>query len=270
MANSCTKKLPGKVWIVGAGPGDAELLTIKAARLIASADVILYDALVGDDVKALFPAHTANIYVGKRKGRHAISQEEINQLLIDQASAGLTICRLKGGDPFVFGRGGEEALAVAQAGIEVEIVPGITAASGCSALAGIPLTHRGLTQGCTFVTAHSRADDGVEAESSINWASLAQSGNTLVFYMGLSRIHQIQSQLCAHGLSASTPAAVVERGCTAQQRVLVGELGTLNNIIAEHHVAAPALILVGDVVSLHSQLSGAATIELNHTEQLSA
>lgn len=284
MTHSCTKKssgptnkaggsytaTPGKVWIVGAGPGDADLLTIKAARLIASADVIMYDALVSDDIKALFPASTTCIYVGKRKGRHAIDQEGINQMLINQAKAGFNVCRLKGGDPYVFGRGGEEALAAVAEGIDVEVVPGITAASGCAAIAGIPLTHRGITQGCTFVTAHARAEAGVEVDSSINWASLAQSGNTLVFYMGLSKIEQIRSQLCQHGKSAATPVAVIERGCTPQQRVLVSDLAKVGQVIIDEQVAAPALIVVGDVVSLHEQLSQNTQTELNHTEQLSA
>ena len=260
----------GKVWIVGAGPGDADLLTVKAARLIAAADVIMYDALVSDEIKSLFPESATCIYVGKRKGRHAIDQNGINQMLINQAKAGLNVCRLKGGDPYVFGRGGEEALAANAAGVTVEVVPGITAASGCSALAGIPLTHRGITQGCTFVTAHARAESGVEADSTIDWGSLARSRNTLVFYMGLSKVEQICSQLCANGLPQSTPVAVVERGCTAEQRVLVGDLARLQQIITEQHVAAPALIIVGEVVSLHSQLSQPTDTELTHTEQLSA
>ena len=148
----------GRVAIVGAGPGDADLLTVKAVKRIQTADIIFYDALVSEDIKDLFPEGVPCIYVGKRKGRHAIAQDGINQALVDQAKLGLTVCRLKGGDPFIFGRGGEEALALRDAGIAVEVVPGISAANGCSAYAGIPLTHRGITQGCTFVTAHSRAN----------------------------------------------------------------------------------------------------------------
>ncbi|WP_317932606.1 uroporphyrinogen-III C-methyltransferase [Halioxenophilus sp. WMMB6] len=270
MAISCTKKRPGTVTIVGAGPGDPDLLTVKAVRTITNADVILYDALVSEEIQTYFPASADCIYVGKRKGRHAIPQQQINQMLVDQAQMGLNVCRLKGGDPFVFGRGGEEALAVRAAGIEVQIVPGISAANGCAAYAGIPLTHRGLTQGCTFVTAHTRAESGVEIDSSVNWASLASSGNTLVFYMGLSRVDTIQNQLQKHGLSGATPVAIIERGCTEQQRVHVAQLANLEALVATNEVAAPALIVVGEVVSLHSQLNWLAEVGTNQVEQLTA
>ena len=245
----------GRVAIVGAGPGDVDLLTVKAVKCIESADIIFYDALVSEEIQALFPEGVPCIYVGKRKGRHAISQDGINQALVDQASLGLTVCRLKGGDPFIFGRGGEEALALRDAGIAVEVVPGISAANGCSAYAGIPLTHRGITQGCTFVTAHSRANEvGQEADSDINWQALAAAGNTLVFYMGLQGLASICATLVAHGLPSSTPAALVEKGTTAEQRVITGTLSNLPQTIAEAQVAAPTLLIVGEVVTLHDRL----------------
>lgn len=240
----------GRVAIVGAGPGDAELLTVKAVRCIEAADIIFYDALISEEIKALFPKGIACIYVGKRKGRHAISQQGINQALLDQAKAGLNVCRLKGGDPFIFGRGGEEALALREAGVAVDIVPGISAANGCSAYAGIPLTHRGITQGCIYITAHSRAEGGQEAQSQINWHSLATSGLTLVFYMGLSRTQLISDQLNHYGLGADTPVAIVERGGSADQRVLTGRLDGLTALAEEHQAKAPALIIVGRVVDL--------------------
>ncbi len=246
----------GRVAIVGAGPGDADLLTVKAVKRIQTADIIFYDALVSEDIKDLFPEGVPCIYVGKRKGRHAIAQDGINQALVDQAKLGLTVCRLKGGDPFIFGRGGEEALALRDAGIAVEVVPGISAANGCSAYAGIPLTHRGITQGCTFVTAHSRANScGQEADSDINWLSLASSGNTLVFYMGLSRTQRISCELQRGGLPGNTPVAIVERGGSALQRVITGELSRLSTLAEDNQAKAPALIIVGEVVSLHHELN---------------
>jgi len=268
--NSRSSKAVGRVAIVGAGPGDADLLTVKAVKCIEAADVVFYDALISDEIKALFPNNALCIYVGKRKGRHAITQEGINQALIDQARMGANVCRLKGGDPFVFGRGGEEALALRAAGIAVEIVPGISAAHGCSAYAGIPLTHRGITQGCTFVTAHSQAIAGEELEPQTNWSALAGSGHTLVFYMGLSRTDRISSQLCQHGMLATTPVAIIERGGTEQQRVLTGQLSQLTQLALENNAQAPALIIVGDVVALHHELHGLMQNSLDQSHQLTA
>ena len=261
----------GRVAIVGAGPGDVDLLTVKAVKCIESADIIFYDALVSEEIQALFPEGVPCIYVGKRKGRHAISQDGINQALVDQASLGLTVCRLKGGDPFIFGRGGEEALALRDAGIAVEVVPGISAANGCSAYAGIPLTHRGITQGCTFVTAHSRANEvGQEADSDINWQALAAAGNTLVFYMGLSRSQRISTELQRGGMSGATPVAIVERGGSANQRVITGQLAGLTELAQEHHVQAPALIIVGEVVTLHHELNQVLQSAMAQPQQLTA
>lgn len=245
-------KPQGKVWIVGAGPGDPELLTLRALRAIQSADLILFDYLVSDEIRALFPQTVPAFYVGKKKDQHSIAQRDLNALLIKHARAGKTICRLKGGDPFVFGRGGEEMLALVQAGIEAEVVPGITSASGCATYAGIPLTHRGLAQGCTFVTAHG------ETEAQINWPALARLQHTLVFYMGLSRAEWIQQSLMDNGMSGHTPAAVIENGCRSNQRLISGELRELPALIQKFKILSPALILVGDVVALAAQLQAPA------------
>lgn len=239
----------GKVWLVGAGPGDAELLTIKALRVIEGADLILFDQLVGKEIRALFPKSAPSFYVGKRKGQHSIAQKDLNALLVKKAREGKSVCRLKGGDPFVFGRGGEEMLALVNAGIEVEVVPGITAAAGCSASAGIPLTHRGLAQGCTFVTAHG------EHELNLNWQALAALNHTLVFYMGVSRAELIRAELLRAGMAPSLPIAVVEKGCRPDQRVLVDTLHGLSQLVAEAEVQSPALIVVGEVVRLASRLN---------------
>lgn len=239
----------GQVWLVGAGPGDPDLLTLKALRAIESADVILYDKLVSKEIRALFPRKTPAFYVGKEKGRHSVPQDELNQLLVAQASQGLKVCRLKGGDAFVFGRGGEEMLVLQRAGIAVEVVPGITAASGCSTYAGIPLTHRGLSQGCTLVTAHA------EKRLDVDWHALARLDHTLVFYMGLSRAGLISERLCGAGLDGDTPVALIENGCCPQQRVVRGRLADLATLVAAEQVAAPALIVVGRVVDLAQSLS---------------
>lgn len=244
----CKKVRAGKVWLVGAGPGDADLLTVKALRVINEADIILFDQLVSAEIRVLFPANTPAIYVGKAKNHHSIAQEDLNQLLIEQARLGLTVCRIKGGDPFVFGRGGEELLELRQAGIDAEVIPGITSASGCSTYANIPLTHRGMAQGCTFVTAHA------EKKLDINWSALAQLNHTLVFYMGVTRAENIATELCSAGLAANTPAAIIENGCRSDQRVLIAELAQLPQLVITHAVKSPALIIVGQVVSLAEQL----------------
>lgn len=242
------KKAIGKVWIVGGGPGDPELLTVKALRAIESADLILFDHLVSDEIRALFPTAVPAFYVGKKKGQHSIAQKDLNALLVKKALAGKTICRVKGGDPYVFGRGGEEALALVKAGVAVEVVPGITAASGCTAYAGIPLTHRGMAQGCTFVTAHG------ETEADLNWQALAQLRHTLVFYMGLSKATWVQQSLLEHGMHSNTPVALIENGCRSDQRVLQGQLYELADLVDRYDIESPALIVVGDVVNLAAQL----------------
>lgn len=248
------KPMPnGKVWLVGAGPGDAGLLTIKALRAIESADVIFFDYLVSEEIRALFPQHIPAYYVGKAKNKHSIAQENLNQLLVDQAQAGLNVCRIKGGDPFVFGRGGEELLSLRSAGIDAEVIPGITSASGCSTYADIPLTHRGLSQGCTFVTGHA------EKSLDINWQALAQLNHTLVFYMGLTRAEDISTNLLRGGLDASTPVAIIENGCRKNQRTLVSNLNEFPVDAVRENVQSPALIVVGEVVRMREQLQ--ATVQ---------
>ena len=211
--------------------------------------MIVYDRLISDAIGELFPATTNTIYMGKAKSCHRFSQDEINQLLINKAQSGLNVCRLKGGDPFVFGRGGEEALALKQAGIEVEIVPGITAAVGGTSYAGIPLTHRGMSQGCTFITAHA------EKDLDVHWRGLAQLNHTLVFYMGLSKAEFIRHHLIAAGLSGSTPVALIENGCCDNQRVIRGILSQLSSLVESNQMQSPALIVVGQVVNLAQHLA---------------
>lgn len=248
-ANERVKKSRvGKVWLVGAGPGDAELLTVKALRAITNADIIFYDYLVSADIRALFPKNIPAHYVGKAKNQHSIAQEDLNRLLVKQAQLGLTVCRIKGGDPFVFGRGGEELLELRTAGVEAEVIPGITAASGCSTYADIPLTHRGISQGCTFVTGHA------EKSLDVNWAALAQLNHTLVFYMGLTRADEISAQLLAGGLAADTPVAIIENGCRKDQRDIISSLNEFPAAVIREQVQSPALIIVGDVVRMKEKL----------------
>jgi len=248
-ANERAKKSRlGKVWLVGAGPGDAELLTVKALRAINTADIIFYDYLVSADIRALFPKNVPAHYVGKAKNQHSIAQEDLNQLLVKQAQLGLTVCRIKGGDPFVFGRGGEELLELRTAGIEAEVIPGITSASGCSTYADIPLTHRGLSQGCTFVTGHA------EKSLDVNWDALAQLNHTLVFYMGLTRADEISAKLLAGGLAADTPVAIIENGCRKDQRDIISTLNEFPAAVIREQVQSPALIIVGEVVRMKEKL----------------
>ncbi|MFT6986688.1 MAG: uroporphyrin-III C-methyltransferase [Psychromonas sp.] len=245
----------GMVSLVGAGPGDPDLLTLKALRVIEQADVIVYDNLVSHEIRALFPHATESIYVGKIKGAHSYNQSKINQLLIDKSRQGLTVCRLKGGDPFVFGRGGEEMLLLKEQGIDVQIVPGITAAAGCSSYAGIPLTHRGLAQGCTFITGHA------EKELAIKWHALAELDHTLVFYMGLSKAALIEKELLQAGLAKNTPVALIENGCCPEQRVITGSLSELASLVVLHQIKSPSLIMVGKVVALVQQRSVDSAID---------
>lgn len=240
--------LYGKVSIVGAGPGDPDLLTRKALQAIAEADLILFDHLISSAIRDEFPSSTPAFYVGKKRGRHSIAQADLNALLIKKAREGLHVCRLKGGDPFVFGRGGEEALALKRAGLEVEVVPGITSASGAATYAGIPLTHRGLSQGCTFVTGHA------EAELELDWTALARLGHTLVFYMGLSNIALIQQKLLSAGMAGSSPVGFIENGCRAEQRTVFSCLRDMRRDAVLNQVQAPALIVIGDVVNLAEEL----------------
>ncbi|MFC3140307.1 uroporphyrinogen-III C-methyltransferase [Shewanella submarina] len=223
-------------------------MTLKASKCLQGSDVIVYDKLVSQAIIDALPSGKQLIYVGKAKGLHSATQSEINQLLLRHALAGKTVSRLKGGDSFVFGRGGEEMLELHQANIRVEVVPGITAASGCTSYAGIPLTHRGLSQGCSFITAHA------EKSLEINWQALAALNQTLVFYMGLSKLELISQQLMTAGMSGSTPVAIIEKGCTDQQRVISGQLHNIHSRVATQSVQSPALIVVGQVVSLREQL----------------
>lgn len=255
---------PGKVWLVGAGPGDPELLTLRALRVIEQADLILFDQLVSDEIRALFPKQVPQFYVGKSKGKHSIAQHNLNALLVKKARQGLQVVRVKGGDPFIFGRGGEELLVLRKAGIAAEVVPGITAASGASTYAGIPLTHRGLAQGCTLITAQG------ETDTSINWHGLVGLNHTLVFYMGLSRAQWIADELQAAGMAANQPVAVIENGCRANQRVVITELADLAASITQHSLQSPSLIVVGEVVRLAHQLQTPAFDFVSTCQRLSA
>ncbi|MDL4862756.1 uroporphyrinogen-III C-methyltransferase [Halomonas elongata] len=246
---SATELIPGRVSLVGAGPGDPELLTIKALRRLQAAEVILHDRLVSEEILALANPNAQRLYVGKQRSRHSVPQAEINQALVDWARTGKRVVRLKGGDPFIFGRGGEELEALVAAGVMVEVVPGITAASGCAAYAGIPLTHRDHAQSVRFVTGHLR-DDSCE----LDWPTLAQPGQTLVFYMGLGSLEIIGERLQAHGLAPDTPLALIEQGTTRRQRVHVGTLADLPSADDADKIRPPTLIIVGDVVTLHGAL----------------
>jgi len=239
----------GEVYLVGGGPGDPELLTLRALRLMQQADVVLYDRLVSDGVMELVRRDAERIYVGKRRSEHAMQQENINQLLVDLAKQGKRVLRLKGGDPFIFGRGGEEIELLAQNNIPFQVVPGITAASGCAAYAGIPLTHRDYAQSVCFVTGHLKNDS-----INVQWPELANPTQTIVFYMGLVGLADICASLIAHGRAETTPVALIERGTTQNQRVLIGDLATIANIVAAQEVHAPTLFIVGNVVKLHENL----------------
>lgn len=236
----------GVVSLVGAGPGDPELLTVRALRRLQAADVVVFDNLVGHQIMAMVPTSTACIYVGKKAADHALPQEAICSLLVQLAQRGKRVVRLKGGDPFVFGRGGEELEVLVQAGVAVEVVPGITAALGGSAGAGIPLTHRDLAQSCVFVTGYRK--DGGDVT---NWASLARPNQTLVVYMGVSALPGIVQALRAHGRAGNTPVALIRHASLPDQQVWTGTLDTIVDVAVRHQIKPPALTVVGEVVALY-------------------
>lgn len=244
------RSLPGgQVSLVGAGPGDPELLTLRAVRRIIDAEVVLYDNLVGPEILALVSPGAEMHYVGKKAAKHALPQDEVNAWLIRLAQTGKRVVRLKGGDPFIFGRGGEEMEALSAAGVTVEIVPGITAATGCAAFAGIPLTHRDWAQSVIFATGHLK--QGESALGDLDWPALSRPQQTVVFYMGVSAAAGIADALVAHGRSPETPVAVIYHGTRPDQRVLMATLETLAQKINAEGLKPPALLIVGEVVRLY-------------------
>ena len=239
----------GEVYLVGAGPGDPELLTLKALRLMQQADVVIYDRLVSAPILELCRRDAEKVYVGKARSNHAVPQEGINALLVKYAQAGKRVCRLKGGDPFIFGRGGEEIQELYEAGVSFQVVPGITAASGCSAYAGIPLTHRDYAQSVRFLTGHLK-----EGSPELPWSELVYENQTLVLYMGLVGLESICAKLIAHGQRADMPVALISKGTTPEQKVVVGTLANIASKVEQHQIQAPTLTIIGEVVNLREQL----------------
>lgn len=240
----------GQVFLIGAGPGDPELLALKAVRLIQQADVVLYDRLVSEQIMEFCHPDAQRIYVGKARADHAVPQEGINQLLVKYAKQGKSVLRLKGGDPFIFGRGGEEIEELAAEGVPFQIVPGITAASGCASYSGIPLTHRDHAQSVRFVTGHLK-----DGSADLPWDELIHDNQTLVIYMGLSAIDSICNGLIAHGMPAAMPIALIEKGTTPEQQVHVSTLADMPKYVSSNSIKAPTLTIIGQVVSLHDKLS---------------
>ena len=239
-----------RVYLVGAGPGDEGLITVRGLAYLHAADVVVHDRLVSAPILEMVRHDARRIYAGKERDNHAIPQEDINQLLVRLAKEGNRVLRLKGGDPFIFGRGGEEIEDLMEEGIPFQVVPAITAASGCATYSGIPLTHRDYSQACTFVTGHLK--DGT---CDLNWPALAQPNQTIVFYMGLQAVDVICTELVEYGMPETTPAALVQQGTMPQQKVYIGDLKSLPQIVRDNEVKAPTLIIVGEVVQLHHKLN---------------
>jgi uroporphyrin-III C-methyltransferase/precorrin-2 dehydrogenase/sirohydrochlorin ferrochelatase len=250
LANDQDSPSTGEVYLIGAGPGAADLLTFRALRLMQQADVVVYDRLVSLEILDLARRDAEKIYVGKQRQNHALPQASINELLADLAKQGKRVARVKGGDPFIFGRGGEEIETLMQQGIHFQVVPGITAASGCASYAGIPLTHRDHAQSCTFVTGHLK-DDSVN----LNWTQLAAPNQTVVIYMGSVGLDKICKALIAHGSPEDLPVALIQQGTTVNQKVITGTLTTIAALVANQHIKAPTLIIIGSVVTLHNKLA---------------
>ncbi len=251
----------GEVALVGSGPGDAELLTIRAMRFIQQAEIAIYDRLVSEEILALLPEDCERFYVGKEQAKHCVPQDRINEILVEQAKLGKKVLRLKGGDPFIFGRGGEEAEFMLQRGVSCHICPGITAASGCTTYAGIPLTHRGVAQGCTFITGHIQNN----GQLNLPWSSLSNASQTVVFYMGINTLPKIAEELVNHGRSADTPAALIRKGTQPEQKTYRGTIGNLAELVEKHNITPPTLIVIGDVVNqlTEQQLSTPGFLDAN-------
>jgi len=247
---NATPQQVGEVYLVGAGPGDPDLLTFKALRLMQQADVVLYDRLVSEPVMALVRRDAELVYVGKKAGGESSRQSDINEQLVQLANSGKRICRLKGGDPFIFGRGGEEIETLSENGIPFQVVPGITAASGCSTYSGIPLTHRDYSQSCRFVTAHLKG-----GKCDLPWDEFVADQQTIVFYMALSGAQNLSEQLIKHGMRESMPIALIEKGTTPEQNIYISTLVEMPQLIKTEKVGAPSLLIVGEVVKLHEKLN---------------